>query len=332
VIRLAVRVQAAQAELALAELLELAPGGVEEVELPDGSVEYAVYGAPGELPDLPDLKAAAGAGLVEVSSSQVPEDWQERWRRFHRPVRIASPAPARAPDLWVRPPWEAPRGAHASTDPDAGATVEIVIDPGQAFGTGGHATTRLCLELLLGLAASDPTRGALLDVGTGSGVLAIAAAKLGYAPVLALDNDRRSVQATTQNARVNRASVQVRELDIRAEPPPFPDPSRAPAGPRGFAATVLTANLLRPLLLDLARSMLQAPSHLLAGGLLVEEVDEVVEAFARRLDLRERERREQGAWAAVWMQSARPDQTGCQTDLAARAGSGSSVAARTVAR
>ena len=68
-----------------------------------------------------------------------------------------------------------------------------MIDPGQAFGTGSHATTRLCLELLLELSAGERERGALLDVGTGSGVLAIAAARLGYAPVHAIDNDPESV-------------------------------------------------------------------------------------------------------------------------------------------
>lgn len=349
-IRLAVRVRAAQAELALAELLELAPGGVEEVQRADGSVEYAVYGTPGELPELPDLQAAAGAGLVEVSTSQIPDDWQERWKRFHRPVRVASPAPERAPDLWVRPPWEAPRAARPSTGAHADAAVEIVIDPGQAFGTGAHATTRLCLELLLGLAASDPARGALLDVGTGSGVLAIAAAKLGYAPVLALDNDRLSVQAADQNARVNRAKVQVRELDIRVESLAHAGRDGSAERPGGLVARVLTANLLRPLLLDLARSLPSAPTHLIAGGLLTEEVDEVAEVFARRLGLREHERREQGEWAALWLHAARADsgahagpaalhagsmglsEPAGRAGRASQAGSGSSVAARTIAR
>ncbi len=82
-----------QAELVLAELLELAPDGVEEIESApadggDGFVEYAVYGAPGELPELPDLQAAAGGAFVEVSTSEVPDDWSERWKRFHRPVLI----------------------------------------------------------------------------------------------------------------------------------------------------------------------------------------------------------------------------------------------------
>ena len=98
-IRLAVRVRREQAELVLAEWLELAPGGVEEVGLGDTIVEYAVYGAPGELPALPDLEASAGGALVEVVSREVADDWSERWREFHRPVVIGD-------RLTVRPPWE----------------------------------------------------------------------------------------------------------------------------------------------------------------------------------------------------------------------------------
>ena len=75
----------------LAELLELAPGGVEEVALGEETIEYAVYGAPGELPELPDLDAAVGDALVEVSSTEIADDWPERWKRFHRPVLIEAP-------------------------------------------------------------------------------------------------------------------------------------------------------------------------------------------------------------------------------------------------
>ena len=87
-IRLAVRVQRAHAEVVLAELLELAPAGVEEAQIGEQTIEYAVYGAPGELPSLPDLKAAAGDALVEISTSETADDWQERWRQFHHPVLV----------------------------------------------------------------------------------------------------------------------------------------------------------------------------------------------------------------------------------------------------
>jgi ribosomal protein L11 methyltransferase len=283
VIRLALRVARADAELVLADLLELAPAGVEEIELPvDGDaeprVEYAVYGPPGELPQLPDLRALAGGIPVEVSSSEVPDDWAERWKRFHRPVLIESPVAS----LHIRPPWEPP-----TMHKDA---IEIVIDPAQAFGTGAHATTRLSLELLLALAADSPARGAVVDVGTGSGVLAIAAASLGYSPVLALDNDPLSVTATEANARTAGVAVAVRRHDLR-----LPTPS----------APVVLANLLRPLLLELAGSIERpggrVPDHLIASGLLREEADGIARVYADGMGLRERERRERGEWAALWL-------------------------------
>ena len=294
-IRLALRVRRAQAELVLAELLELAPAGVEETSVGDDCVEYAVYGAPGELPELPDLQAAAGGALVEISTSETADDWQERWRRFHRPVLVTAPLQPgggqAVPSLRVRPPWES-----MGDDPSPVAPVEeIVIDPGQAFGTGAHATTRLCLQMLLELAAGGE-RGPLLDVGTGSGVLAIAAARLGFAPVLGVDHDRLSIDAARENAAVNATQLELRRLDLRSERLPWLGRADAPAG-----ALVLTANLLCPLLLELAESLAAPPSHLLASGLLSEQVDEVSFAFARRLGLRERSRRSDGEWAAVWL-------------------------------
>ncbi|HWF31683.1 MAG TPA: 50S ribosomal protein L11 methyltransferase [Solirubrobacteraceae bacterium] len=294
-IRLAVRVERAQAELVLAELLELTPAGVEEVALADGIVEYAVYGAAGEIPSLPDLRAAAGDALVEISTSETADDWQERWKQFHRPVSIAAPsargeASRQVPGLCVRPPWESelPLGS--------GPVEQIVIDPGQAFGTGAHATTRLCLELLLELAADDRAQRPLLDVGTGSGVLAIAAARLGFAPVLALDHERESVEAARENAIVNDAEIEVRRFDLRSESLPWPGGASTSPG-----KTVVMANLLLPLLLELSRTIGHAPEHLIASGLLRGQVDEVVDAFSARLGLRERARRESGDWAAAWL-------------------------------
>ncbi len=308
-IRLAVRVRREDAEIVLAELLELAPAGVEEVRIGEGTVEYAVYGAPGELPEIPNLNAAVGETPVEVSSTEVAEDWSERWKRFHHPVLIEPPHGL--PALHVRPPWEAPS--------DREDAEEIVIDPGQAFGTGAHATTRLCLELLLELTALEDRPGPLLDVGTGSGVLAIAAARLGFGPVLGLDHERESVAAAEENARVNEVTIEVHRFDLRAQALPWLDATEVPPG-----SLVMVANLLRPLLLDLAREMSRAPAHLLAGGLLKEQVDEVAGAFGERLGMRERERRERGEWAVVWLTR------GSERDDQPR--SGNSVAARTIAR
>ncbi len=309
-IRLAVRVHRAQAEIVLAELLELTPEGVEETRLGEEIVEYAVYGAPGELPSLPDLKAAAGPALVEISTSETADDWQERWRRFHRPILIKSPsrspgsgAAGSVPSLYVRPPWEAA--------PEGDGVEEIVIDPGQAFGTGAHATTRLCLELLLEMATLGLANGSLLDVGTGSGVLAIAAARLGFAPVLALDHEAQSVEAAMVNAAVNGVEIEVKRFDLRGEPLPWLTPHPAPAPDAGAGcgepeavarpADVVLANLLLPLLLELAQTMTDRPRQLVASGLLREQADEVVDAFAARFELRERRRLQSGEWAALWL-------------------------------
>jgi ribosomal protein L11 methyltransferase len=318
VIRLAVRARREDAETVLAELLELAPSGVEEVAIDEETIEYAVYGTPGELPELGALDAAVGDTPVQVSSTEIADDWSERWKRFHHPVLIE--APLGLPALHVRPPWESPS--------DREGAEEIVIDPGQAFGTGAHATTRLCLELLLELAALEPRPGSLLDVGTGSGVLAIAAARLGFAPVLGLDHERESVAAARENAEANEVKIEVSRFDLRTQALPWLDQETEGAHVGALAdghldaqagSLVVVANLLRPLLLDLARAMRCAPAHLLAGGLLREQVDEVVEAFGE-LGMRERERRERGEWAVVWLAAA--DQPW----------SGNSVAARTIAR
>jgi ribosomal protein L11 methyltransferase len=260
-LRLAVRVRRADAELALAELLELAPGGVEEVDEGD-VVEYAVYGAPGELPALPDLQAAAGGALVEVSTSEVADDWDIRWREFHQPVSVGP--------LRLRAPWH-----------DA-SPCDVVIDPGQAFGTGAHATTRLCLEALIGL---EPG-GALVDVGCGSGVLAIAAARLGWAPVLGLDHEVQSIDATAENAGVNGVEVEARRFDLRQTPVP--------------AAPTVVANLLRPLLLALRFDAL--PRTLIASGLLEHEGDEVTAAMRGR-GLDEVRRLDDAGWLAVVYQA-----------------------------
>ena len=293
-IRLAVRARREDAEIVLAELLELVPGGVEEVEIGQETIEYAVYGAPGELPELPDLNAAVGDTPVEVSSTEVADDWSERWKRFHRPILIEPPRGSPVPALHVRPPWESPS--------DREGTEEIVIDPGQAFGTGAHATTRLCLELILELAALEDRPGPLLDVGTGSGVLAIVAARLGFAPVLGLDHERESVAAAEENARVNGVEIEVRRFDLRKQALPWLERDADSDPADGLAGSlVVVANLLRPLLLDLARGMPRVPAHLLAGGLLKDQADEVVEAFGEGLGMRERERRERGEWAVVWL-------------------------------
>jgi len=283
VIRLAVRVAREDAPSALAELLVFSPGGVEEIEADAGTIEYVLYGAPGELPSVPALQASVGSALVGVSTSEIADDWSSRWRSFHHPIEIAG-------TLCVRPPWH---------EPAAGAgLIDLVIEPGQAFGTGSHASTRMCLELLVGLARTGEATGPLLDLGTGSGVLAIAAAKLGFSPVSAVDHERESVTAARENALANGVAIEVTRLDLHRDVLPN--------------APTITANLLRPLLLELAERLSEPPLLLIASGLLTDQVDEVARAFHDRHDLRERARSRNGEWAAVLLERGRDGRILCR--------------------
>jgi ribosomal protein L11 methyltransferase len=195
-----VTVPAGRAEEARAVMIDLFPAGFEERE--DGSsLELAAYT---ERVDAAELLERLGP----VRELEVVAGWEDEWRRFHRPVRVGP--------VWVGPSWEAP---------EVGA-VSVVVDPGRAFGTGAHATTRLCLGLLLGLEPAG-----MVDVGCGSGVLAVAAAKLGFAPVVAVDHDKAAVEAAVTNAATNGVEVEVLLADALADPLP--------------AAVVMVANIAR---------------------------------------------------------------------------------------
>jgi ribosomal protein L11 methyltransferase len=174
--RVSIEIGPARLEEARATMIELFPQGFEEVDKPQGTELAAYTDAAGEE----RLWAFFGSGR----SADVESGWEDRWRAFHRPIRIGR--------LWVGPPWEtAPNDA-----------LVVVVDPGRAFGTGSHQTTQLCLQTLQEL---EP--GSLLDVGCGSGVLTIAAALLGFAPVIGVDIEEPSIEATLENARVNGVTV-----------------------------------------------------------------------------------------------------------------------------
>lgn len=267
-IRLAVRCRPEQSEAVLANLLELAPNGVEEDRGPDW-VEFAIYGAPGEVPELGELQAAAGDGTVEVNTTSIPDDWADRWADFHKPIEVAG-------KLAVRPSW---------WDPIEGL-IDVVVDPGRAFGTGAHATTRLCIEFLVELEAAGEAEGPLADWGTGSGVLAIAAAKLGWGPIAACDREPASLEAAASNAEVNGVELELSRLDVRSDPLPM--------------APIVTSNLTGNLVRDCAAQMAKSGEHpqtLVCSGMLVEEADEIAEALAPA-GLEVRDRRVDGNWAA----------------------------------
>jgi ribosomal protein L11 methyltransferase len=185
-------VPATEAEIGRARILAIVPGGFEELEV-QGDVELVAY-VDGTVEEL--LRAAFG----EVAAEPVESGWEDRWRAFHRPVRAGG--------VWIGPPWERPPAGEPA----------VVVEPGRAFGTGAHPTTRLCVELL-----ARAERGSVLDAGCGAGVLAVAAARLGFAPVFAVDVDEAAVAVSRETARVNGVKVAVTQGDVLRDELPAVD-------------------------------------------------------------------------------------------------------------
>jgi ribosomal protein L11 methyltransferase len=269
VVRLGIRVRRERAEIALAALLPILGAGTEETELDDGSVEYALYAPRAELPTIADLREMAGDAVIDVALTDVAPGWERRWHDYLQAHEVGS-AERR---VRVRPPWLPAE--------DRPGVLDIVIDPAEVFGAGGHPTTQLCLELLLDTEPSGP----LCDWGSGSGVLAVAAARLGFAPVEAVEVMPDGLEAIKRNAAANGVQVRTRWSNLAATPAPW--------------APTVTANLTLDLLVTIADEVLERPpDRLLASGVLTERVDEVVAAFARH-GLRESDRRVRGEWTAV---------------------------------
>lgn len=175
--------------------------------------------------------AAAAAGLrdPDVRFDALPrEDWAESWKRFFHVIRVS-------PRVTVRPPWEPYEPARADE-------VVVTIEPGMSFGTGLHGTTQACLRFLEELAADAPAGApprSLADLGCGSGILSIAARKLGYAPVAGVDYDAAAVRVSAENARENGvADVAFSACDVTEDPIPRAD--------------VVVANILAPVLVRAA--------------------------------------------------------------------------------
>jgi ribosomal protein L11 methyltransferase len=213
--------------------------------------------------------------IGELATRVVHEaDWADAWKAHFPVLRIGR-------RLVVKPTWRRHRAA-----PD---DVVLALDPGMAFGTGLHPTTRLCLAAIEGLAEDDRIgRRRVLDVGCGSGILAIAAARLGADRVMGVDTDPIAVEATIANARRNRVSRRV-----RARLGTLP----TSAGP----FDVVLANLIASLLIALApalRDELIRGGILVASGIFVDREAEVRKAFAAAT-LTVRDRTSEGDWVAL---------------------------------
>ncbi|MGH2939678.1 MAG: 50S ribosomal protein L11 methyltransferase [Solirubrobacterales bacterium] len=292
-IRLAVRCSPDQADLVLAELTMLAPNGVEEERGP-GYVEYAIYGGEGELPELGQVDAVVGGRPIEVSSTEIPDDWADRWRDFHKPLLVGE-------RLWLRPSWE----------PEREGAIDLIVDPGQAFGTGAHPTTRLCLEYLLELADAGEADGPLTDLGTGSGVLAIAAAKLGWSPVTGYDHEAAAIEASAANAAVNDTNITFHKQNLRESLPELAPTCvanmtspilKAIASHLSGIAGVTRRNL--PAVVPEGDPREPAPNTLVLSGILPNELNEVADAFAPS-GYAEQDRRQMGDWAALLLRRSR---------------------------
>ena len=212
---------------------------------------------------------AVGLELVPAVGTLKAEDWSESWKRFFSVVHVS-------PHLVVRPPWE-------NYEPAPGERV-LVLDPGMSFGTGKHATTQACMGFLDELAQADPNRD-VLDVGCGSGILSIAAAKLGFQSVRGIDNDEDAVRIAGENAAANGVTAAFQTQDLAV---------------CDIKATVVVANVLAPVLIEFAgpvsRCVRRVPGNaLILSGILDTQYADVRDAY-RALGFRERKNILIGEW------------------------------------
>lgn len=209
------------------------------------------------LEALPPALLAEATPRVEILEDR---DWEREWIRHYRPLRFGR-------RLWICPSWLAP------PDPDA---VNLLLDPGLAFGTGTHPTTALCLAQLDHLC---PTAATVVDYGCGSGILALAALRLGAARALAVDNDPQALVASRENARRNSIEPQRLELAL---------PGQDACEPFRGAAGLVVANILAGPLAELADTLvdfLQPGGILLLSGLLESQADALIDRYAPRMQL-----------------------------------------------
>jgi ribosomal protein L11 methyltransferase len=266
------RVPRLAVEDVLDRLLPSVPQGVREVRV-GRDVELRIRGR--ELPSPEEISSAVGRWPHHLSENEVPNDWRARRRLDWHPDLIGG-------RLIVRPEW-APEARGGRPD-----QIEIVLAEHAAFGSGVHPTTRTCLESLLKL---EPC-GAFADLGCGSGVLAIVAARLGWAPVVAVDRDPASVDATRENAVANDVRIEARAADLMGQDPPRTD---------AFAANVPAALHLR-----IAESMTFGTVAVVTG-FVPAEADAVLAAYAAA-GLRERRLVHAQGWVVAVLERGGPDE------------------------
>jgi ribosomal protein L11 methyltransferase len=198
-----------------------------------------------------------GAGKIQTARVK-REDWAESWKKHFKPIKIGG-------SLLVKPSWSKKR-------PRPGQAV-VILDPGLSFGTGQHATTSFCLGEIARLAGKVSPPKSFLDIGTGSGILAIAAVKLGFQPVLAFDFDPESVRVAKANAGVNgvAAKLKIFRGDVTKLPAKAAKPSE-----------LVCANLISNLLIAERRKIVAQVKRggtLVLAGILAAEFTEVRRAF-----------------------------------------------------
>lgn len=272
-VEVAVFVSNDQAELAAFATGEFSPGGFQEDATPEGTTRLAVYVPTGDQTRYTTWLADAGITIAEPATvTPVPDDWSERWKEFHQAITIGT--------LWIGPPWQ--------LDDAPAELKKVVIEPGQGFGTGAHPTTRLVLSLL-----AEQPRSSVLDIGCGSGVLTVAAAKLGFRPLTAIDNDPVAIASTLENLERNDVhGVTTRVSDaLQSELP---------------QADLVLANVILEPLLRLAPRM-RAP-RLILSGLLTSQVDAIESAY-RSAGYVLRERRDRDGWVALVLDTIDTDST-----------------------
>ena len=228
---------------------------VTEVFVPTRPAESLLTLLDQRIANLREWGLRVGGGRVTLKRLRY-HDWAEAWKGHFKPIEIGK-------RLLIRPSWSKRRAR-------PGQRV-VVLDPGLGFGTGQHATTRFCLEQIVANRRADIAQS-FLDLGAGSGILAIAAAKLGYAPVRALDNDSDAVRIARQNARRNRVERRVRIecLELAQAPPPK----------EGY--NLVCANLMANLLIEKKQriaSQVKRGGFLTLAGILEREFTKVASAY-----------------------------------------------------